>query len=525
MQASKMFRRSGKALHLVWQTIHCEWSLLTGRSDARPGLVAQAIRQWLLVLLDKPLPAVRGRVLISAMRNCTWIEWAGYCACVVRRFGYASTIIYRGGQVTREYRAPAHFNFWSQLARVPDIELLDLENCPVDAKRMGELLPVARAAAGSTLAYDLHLEEHEVVSNTAQYGAQLAESAGVAARLGAALDGILQKRKFARFLCYSGLIAESPALLAAARSNGLTTVCLEGWGWRPGHMIYNLNAPALEYNVLGWMKSLGDWDEQKEREVDAYLKFLDGEKHDAEWLANFYRVQRGALSDSLSAELKTFLTGDAPVFILAPNVIGDSSTLSRETIFPSQQIWITEVINWFSARPHLKLIVRAHPAELWMGGKCIIYLGQVARVAAASYPNIHVIDSTQGVNTFSLVPFARAGLAWLSSAGVDFVVRGLPAAVAAKPKYGGLGIVEEPASRPEYFALLERWATRVERPTAGQMTQGKRYLHMVFKGFSFEAGGRNYRATGCLMDRMPNQSEHDRFYRILVGDEPMPDVN
>jgi len=519
-----LLRKVCKAAALAWRILLCEGALLFGRGDVLPGVASQAIRRWLRVLAIRPLPPVRGRLLIAALRNRTWIEWAVYCACVVRRFGYASTIIYRGSQVARYYAGPKYFNFWSLVTRIPDLELLDLETCSVDPSRKEMFYVAAQAAAGSTLAYDLHLEEHDIVSDPAQYGARLAESADIAARLGAALDGVLRKRRFTRFICYSGLIAESPTLLAAARANDLTTVCLEGWGWRPGHMIYNLNAPALEYNVAGWMKSLGEWDEAKEREVGAYLKFLDGEKHDIKWLTNFYRVQRNALSASLPDELKVFLAGGAPVFLLAPNVIGDSSTLSRETIFPSQQIWLAAVINWFAARPHLKLIVRAHPAELWMGSKCIIYLGKFARAVAAGRPNIYIFDSEQRVNTFSLVPFARAGLAWLSSAGVDFVVRGLPAAVAAKPKYGGLGIVEEPTSRDEYFALLERWASHAERPTDVQITQGKRYLHMVFKGFSFEAYGRNYRATGCNIDRMPNQTEHDRFYRIIVGDEPMPDL-
>jgi hypothetical protein len=106
---------------------------------------------------------------------------------------------------------------------------------------------------------------------------------------------------------------------------------------------------------------------------------------------------------------------------------------------------------------------------------------------------------------------------------VDFVVRGLPAVVAAKPKYSGMGIVEEPGTREEYFNLLGRWAVQAERPAVDKIINGKRYLHMVFKGFSFEAGARNYCATGLRLCIMPNQSEHDRFYRIITGEEPMPD--
>jgi hypothetical protein len=46
---------------------------------------------------------------------------------------------------------------------------------------------------------------------------------------------------------------------------------------------------------------------------------------------------------------------------------------------------------------------------------------------------------------------------------------------------------------------------------------------MVFKGFSFEAGSRTYRADKLFLGAMPNQAEHDRFFRFIVGDEAMAD--
>jgi len=147
----------------------------------------------------------------------------------------------------------------------------------------------------------------------------------------------------------------------------------------------------------------------------------------------------------------------------------------------------------------------------------------VARKAAAGAENIFIIDSTEKINTFSLLPFARAGLVWLSSAGVDITVRGVPVLAAARPKYEGMGIVEEPASREVFFATLEKWARTPVRPTAQQITMGKRYMHFAFKGFSFEAIGRDYHAVTCYLNHMPSQAEHDRFYRILTGEEPPPD--
>lgn len=515
-----------KGLHVLARAGRAEWALLTGqplRGD--PGFAQQAARLWLRTLAADALPPIRGRILITAMRNTTWIEWAAYAAGVLRRAGFASTLVFSGRQMAALYRAPGPWNFWRRVRAIPGIELIDLDAVAPVVGAAERLLPLARSAAAATLAYDLHVEEADITGDPARYAAALDRAARRAAQLGAALDDVIGRRTFDRFLCYSGLIAESPTFLAVARTRGLTTVCLEGWGWRPGHMIYNLNAPALEYNVGGWLRAAGEWDATKEREIASYLKFLDGEKfNDAEWLANFYRVQRDRTGEQLPAALAQFLAGPEPVFLLAPNVIGDSSILRRETLFASQQAWLREMIAWFAQRPGAKLVIRAHPGEVWMGGKCTLHMGPWARRLAAGCANIRVIDATEKVNTFSLIPHARAGLAWLSSAGVDFVVRGLPAMVAARPKYEGMGIVEEPPTREEYFAVLERWLRAPERPTPERMLAGRRYLHVVFKGFSFEAGARNYRATGLRLGTMINQAEHDRFYRILTGDEPMPDV-
>lgn len=513
-----------KILRHTRNAVRAQRALWSGRPAAEPVFACQAIDGWLAALAARPLPPVRGRIAITALRSLAWVEWAAYAAAVLRTMGWESTLLFRGSQIRRLYPEPRALNFWARVPRLPGVELIDLEKEPGAAAADAALRTLAQRVAPTNVAYDLHLEESDIAADPARHGASVAARAEEIVTLGEALDRVLARRSFARLVCYSGLIAESPGLLHVARRRGLTTICLEGWAWRPGHLIYNRDAPAMDYNIAGWMRSLGPWTAEKEREVNAYFKFLDGERHDGEWLGNFYRIQRDTLAQALPPDLRAFLAGEAPVFVLAPNVIGDSSTLGCETIFAGQQPWIAEVVRWFAARPHLKLVIRAHPAERWIGAKCAIYLGDVARKLAGGRPNIRVIGSEESVNTFALVPFARAGLAWLSSAGVDFVVRGLPAAVAARPKYTGLGIVAEPASGAEYFALLERWAARAERPTAAQVTQGKRYLHLVFKGFSFEATGRNFRATGMKLGAMPSQAEHDRFYRILVGDEPMPDA-
>src|SRR5262245_65920622 len=96
------------------------------------------------------------------------------------------------------------------------------------------------------------------------------------AETGASVARILKENPVSRLVCYSGLIGSSPAICEAARRGGVEVLTVEGWAWRPGHMICNLNAPALEYNLAGWLQALGSWDAVREQETAELLRFQEG---------------------------------------------------------------------------------------------------------------------------------------------------------------------------------------------------------------------------------------------------------
>jgi len=502
----------------VAQIIGGELELLCGRIPTKPRVPHQAVVQWLDAL--RPAPEIRGRILITALRNRTWIGWAAYAACVLRQQGWETTLLVEGS----ELRSQIGVRFINQVKRIPGLELLDLEVLSEGSATESWAVSTADQHGASSLAYDLHLEEEDIHRDPA-FSTVLARRKEMIVSHARRLYAILSSMRFHRFLCFSGLIGTTPGLLAAANARYLTTVCLEGWAWRAGHMVYNLNAPALEYNVRGWLAALGDWDDIKEREVNAYLRFTDGQVTAGEaWLDNFYRIQRAHVSSQFTDRIRGFVNATGPLFILTPNVVGDSSMLRRNTIFPGQQTWTKAVIDYVKARPHIRLIVRAHPAEIWVGAKCTVRMGEIAQRYAGAATNILVLHADDPVNTFSLLPFARAGLVWLSSAGPEMVARGLPVVCAANAKYAGLGFAEEPSTEVEYFSVLDRLTALEERPAPARMLAAKRYLHMVFKGFSFPGAGVDFMPTSCRLNEMPEREFHERFFRILTGDEPMPDV-
>ncbi len=503
------------------EVIRSSFERLSGSQISHIGNSKQAIEQWLSKLEN--VPPAKGKVLITALRNNTWIEWAAYCSAVIRQMGFESTLLYNEGEIVKLYKSPLLRKFWSSLNRIPGLKLVNLETLAYDEHNYHHYLSQNESACIAALAYDYHIESAEIVDHPEKYGKELLSLKDKSAKNGARLFKYCKGSKFHIFLCYSGIIHDTSMLLQGAIDAGQETVCVEGWAWRPGHMIYNFNAPALEYNVRGWMNYLSKFEKNKDTDIKKYFDFLDGAEPENEWLNNFYNVQKTKIAKDLPSNIKNFIQGKEKIFLLASNVIGDSSMMNRETIFRSHKEFLEQTTTYFMDNPNLKLIIRAHPGESWVKSKVVVRMGKLAKEIAKGIPNILVIDSDEKVNTFSLLPFLQAGLVWISSAGADITARGVPVIAAARPKYSDLGFVSEPKNKNEYFDLIKFHSENNLRPSKEQIQSAKDYLYLVFKGFSFEAYGRNFRADTCILNNMPTQEEHDRFYKIILKLETAPD--
>lgn len=515
-----------KNLNFVTKYIKGEFQSLLGVDISHTPTSRLALNQW-ISKTDKT--EIQGKeLLITAFRNHTWIEWAAYAACVFKNMGYNTTLLYRASEVSKFYsELPSFLNFWVGVKKIPGIKLVDVESAAFDQPTFDSFINMPDDYYSAAIAYDFHVEKEDILNNLApEYETAKGALKLKTAQVTSVLKELWKENKYHRFILYSGIISDSRGAMDISKENTQEFVCVEGWSWRSGHVIYNYNAPALEYNVRGWMNSLGAWNDQKEKEINSYIKFLDGENvNEPGWLDNFYLVQRSKINTEFSKELNDFIKGEEPIALLAPNVIGDSSLLNRETIFSSLRAWIEAIITYFKNNPDKKLIVRAHPAEVWVAEyKLKIRIGELALQLSKDIPNIFILDGRDKTNTFSLLPYSRVGLIWISSVGFDMVIRGLPVIAAADPKYSGLGIVEEPRTQQEYFELLEKFMSTQHRPSTNQIQKGKEFQYMVFKGFSFQAQGTTYRADSCRLGNMPNQEEHDRFYKILVGEAPAPDL-
>lgn len=502
-----------------------------------PPTQSLALRSWVRDLAMAP--PVKGTVAIFACRNPTWVEWAIYCACWMRSLGYAPALVYFERELHSMFgfrsslqgfsRLLSHAGYLKQVREIPDIEFLPLDEVLPPEPVVDGYAGFARDYADTVAAYDLHVEEHEPGDLGAEYSAAVRDRESMLLRTAGALEHVLtglkrnagSTRELHHIVSYSGLIGPTPAVLEVARRMGIDAVFVEGWSIRPGHMLCRVNRPALEYNIESWrstIRSAGLDSAAAAAEVRLVQdRVVDS---DLDWVAGMHQVQRSPASKLLPPAVSRFVDRHARVAVAATNVVGDSATLRRATIFKSQREWLSRLVGFFRDHPEWGLIVRAHPDEEWIGAKVRHRMGDVAREAAGSTGNVLVIHGHDDLNTYSLFPLASCGLVWMSTAGVDMVVRGVPTLVAAKPKYTGLGIVDEPSSPEEYFARLAAVLESPEPPKDAQVRAAMEYLHITTQEFSYLAFSKSYRGHRLRLGGHRPGGEFDTFYRVVARELP-----
>lgn len=473
-----------------------------------------ALEQWKYALSDITEPTGKP-ILIVATRNARWIEWATFMACYALQLGYRPTLLYSSREVERVYGRYA--GFWQGVSTIPFLKLVDLDNF-AGADDDGALYyDFAAKKAHMVAAYNLRVEEYEGGDLEVAYEQAVHQATDMLRAQAATFERFLTAHPFPRIICPSGLIENTAAYLEVVNRLSIPTIFVEAWSMRPGHMVWNLNRPALHYDIDGWMKVLGEWDARKEAEARNYMAFREGTKVDDEgWLNNFHQVQRSTKDSQLPAALEQFLQRPGKFILMGTNVIGDSATLERATIFRSQRDWISRVVSFVKEQSELNLILRAHPDEVFQKAK--LRLGDVAQEVAAQADNVYIIHGAQNVNTYSLVDRVDVGLAWVSNIGLDMAIRGKPVILAGAAQYAHLGVCHAPTSQEEYFRLLLTLADRPQGPDAAAIRRGQAYHHIVFKLMSLDADSPRYNAADYRLGPHYVKPEQDKFFRILVGE-------
>ena len=146
---------------------------------------------------------------------------------------------------------------------------------------------------------------------------------------------------------------------------------------------------------------------------------------------------------------------ERPVVMLATNVLGDSLTLGRDIFAASMTEWITKTVQYFAKRTDVQLVIRVHPGE-----KLVPQARSMAAVVREALPeipaHIHLIGPLDKINTYDLIEFADAGLAYTTTVGIETAMNGCPVISCGRTHYRGRGFTLDPNSWDEYYALLEK---------------------------------------------------------------------
>jgi len=499
--------------------------LRLGRQPTLKGTSYLSLQQWKAVVEQLP-PPDKGDIALFAIQNKTWVKWTVYAGCQLLRLGYRPVVVFSTKELKTIYpvrglaavAARGGYGFWEGARGLPGFEFVDLDDHLGNCDSLAEMYADFGADWAHTVAaYELGVEEHEPDRLAPAYDDVVNRTAPRLRDYGAAVERMLTSLKPARVICPSGLIGLSISVLEACRRTDTLAAFVEAWGMRPGHMIWNVNRPVLEYDVEGWMGYVQE-DVSVAEHSDAYMAFQERTRTKKnESLQNTYRpVQRSTMDAPFPPDLDSFLRRNGPHFLLGTNVIGDSATFRRSTLFRSQRHWVGEVVRFFVEHPGINLVFRAHPDEVTI--KAVQRLGDVAAAAAGDAPNVFVLHGHDDVNTYSMLDHVDVGLAWVSNVGLDMALRGLPVLLAARAAYGGLGLCGVPTSVSDYFSTLVELGEAPQAPEPEAIERGKTYQNVLTRFISLKASVPGWNAANFRLGPEYDWPEQQKFYRILVGE-------
>lgn len=190
---------------------------------------------------------------------------------------------------------------------------------------------------------------------------------------------------------------------------------------------------------------------------------------------------------------------DRPIVGLFTNILWDAQIYYRLNVFSNMLEWMFETIRAFEKRPDLQLAIRIHPGEApgsWPTNQPI--LPEIERAFPRLPENVKIVRPESKVSSYVLGEMSRAALVYGARVGVELVMLGTPVVVAGEAFMRGKGFTIDPASREEYFAVLDGIAD-IERASAEARARARKWYYYYFfrlmMPFPFYTAGVNTAAS------------------------------
>lgn len=406
-----------------------------------------------------------------------WIEEGALISLALAGFGHKVTFAY---SPISEYDKPVNAfdlrrqDLYTRAVLEPARSLMEIVSL-LDIDPAKSLPSELESAVRQISAYDVQyrLEVEEVDTESELYRLRLQRNT-LAARLALAW---LKAHRLDVVIIPNGVVVELGVVFQVARYLGLPVVTYEFSEEREqlwlsqGEEIMHLNTDDL-WQARGHLQLN---DEQR-----ALIEALETARQGARSFGKSDRLwQEVPTQGSLQARAALGLDS-RPLVLLATNVLGDSLILGREIFTRSMAEWIGRTVQFLAKRPDVQLVIRIHPGEKYTHGATMV---DAVQSALPTLPeNIHLIEALDKVNTYDLMELTSLGLVYVTTTGLEMVMRGIPVIVAGKTHFRARGFTLDPNTWDEYFRMIENVLANPgqHRPGREQVESAWNYAYRFF---------------------------------------------
>lgn len=292
-----------------------------------------------------------------------------------------------------------------------------------------------------------------------------------------AVNKLIDENKFDCAVFHHGIYVPQGLIGEACRNGGTRLV-----NWNPAYrkkcFIFShgdtyhhtlMQEPTAVWENLSWNPKI-------EQKLLQYLKSRWKGTEDWIW---FHEKPRFDIDD-IARELT--IDYSKPIIGILTNVFWDAQLHYPANIFPNMLKWLLESIEHLGKRNDLQIVIRIHPAEVT---STIPSRQKLADEIAKSFPvlpaNTRVILPESQISTYAVMEKCDSVIVYGTKTGVELTCAGIPVIVAGEAWIRNKGISIDPATREEYFSILDKLPTG-SRMTAEQIHRARKYaFHFFFR--------------------------------------------
>lgn len=288
---------------------------------------------------------------------------------------------------------------------------------------------------------------------------------------------ILSSQQYSGVFMHNGRQFEKNAAFQLAKSLGIPRITIEE-SEREGFVIVAEEEPCCLFPTESlWNKiSLTEMTQSKREKVQFRLAERAKTGLEGKYI---FDLQTSPREKPANIFERLHIDPGLNIALLCTNVAWDTSCIDRGRAFSTMADWIQQTLSLFIQKPDWQLIIRCHPGERLMGTNESV--NDIIKQKWDSLPNnICVVQATDPVNTYSLMPLCKLGLTYVSTVGLEMSAMGVPVVVAGKAHYGQKGFTWDPKSPDEYQETVERILSgNIGKLSSDQIDRARHYFYMI----------------------------------------------